>query len=147
VTSRRDRAMPDPRRIRLSRARGWRLPEGAVVVSRPTCWGNPFKVGETIRNDGPLWPYIKPLIGEDLPGWRMTQVSFQRTEDVVSAYSAWVLEQPVLMLRMAGELAGRDLGCWCKLTEPCHADILLALANEWDNPPSPTLAIFAEAEL
>ncbi|WP_165368501.1 DUF4326 domain-containing protein [Serinicoccus sediminis] len=28
------------------------------------------------------------------------------------------------------ELAGRDLACWCPLDEPCHADVLLKLANE-----------------
>jgi hypothetical protein len=37
---------PDgPRRIRLQRTRGWRLPPDTVVVSRPTRWGNPFIVG------------------------------------------------------------------------------------------------------
>lgn len=33
-----------PRRIQLSRKRGWRKPEGAVVVSRPSKWGNPFTI-------------------------------------------------------------------------------------------------------
>jgi len=27
------------------------------------------------------------------------------------------------------ELAGRDLCCWCPLDEPCHADVLLDVAN------------------
>lgn len=27
------------------------------------------------------------------------------------------------------ELAGRDLACWCPLDKPCHADVLLELAN------------------
>ncbi|WP_344129111.1 DUF4326 domain-containing protein [Luedemannella flava] len=26
-------------------------------------------------------------------------------------------------------LAGRDLACWCPLSAPCHADVLLAIAN------------------
>jgi hypothetical protein len=34
-----------PRRIRLSRARGWRMPDNTVKVDRSTPWGNPFKVG------------------------------------------------------------------------------------------------------
>ncbi|MBI3962585.1 MAG: DUF4326 domain-containing protein [Deinococcus sp.] len=29
------------------------------------------------------------------------------------------------------ELRGRDLACWCKISEPCHADVLLELVNEW----------------
>ena len=27
------------------------------------------------------------------------------------------------------DLAGRDLACWCKPDQPCHADVLLELAN------------------
>jgi hypothetical protein len=27
------------------------------------------------------------------------------------------------------DLAGKDLACWCPLDQPCHADILLELAN------------------
>ena len=30
------------------------------------------------------------------------------------------------------ELAGRDLACWCPLDQPCHADVLLRLANGGD---------------
>jgi hypothetical protein len=26
-------------------------------------------------------------------------------------------------------LRGRDLACWCPLDQPCHADVLLELAN------------------
>lgn len=28
------------------------------------------------------------------------------------------------------ELRGHDLCCWCPLDQPCHADVLLELANE-----------------
>lgn len=27
------------------------------------------------------------------------------------------------------ELRGKDLACWCRLDQECHADILLRLAN------------------
>lgn len=27
-------------------------------------------------------------------------------------------------------LRGHDLACWCPLDKPCHADVLLRLANE-----------------
>jgi hypothetical protein len=27
------------------------------------------------------------------------------------------------------ELRGKHLACWCPLNEPCHADVLLRLAN------------------
>ena len=28
------------------------------------------------------------------------------------------------------ELRGKDLACWCPLNAPCHADVLLKVANE-----------------
>ena len=27
------------------------------------------------------------------------------------------------------ELSGKNLACWCPLNEPCHADVLLEVAN------------------
>ena len=38
-----------PRRISFSRKKGFRLPAGAIVVSRPTKWGNPYKPGKLTR--------------------------------------------------------------------------------------------------
>ena len=31
--------------------------------------------------------------------------------------------------RIRNELAGFDLACWCPLDQPCHADVLLEIAN------------------
>ena len=33
------------------------------------------------------------------------------------------------MVRRLPELRGKNLGCWCKPGAPCHADVLLDLAN------------------
>jgi hypothetical protein len=33
------------------------------------------------------------------------------------------------MATLERDLAGRDLACWCPLNQPCHADVLLELAN------------------
>jgi len=33
-----------------------------------------------------------------------------------------------------GKLRGKNLCCWCSLDSPCHADILLELANREDRP-------------
>ncbi|NKS56183.1 DUF4326 domain-containing protein [Rhodococcus hoagii] len=38
-------------------------------------------------------------------------------------------DNPVTIEGLRRELAGRDLACWCPLSSPCHADILLELAN------------------
>ena len=29
-------------------------------------------------------------------------------------------------------LVGKDLACWCPLDQPCHADVLLEIANGGD---------------
>lgn len=34
-----------PKRVQLRRTKGWRKPEGAIVVARPSKWGNPFPAG------------------------------------------------------------------------------------------------------
>jgi hypothetical protein len=91
-----------PRRIRLSRRKGWRKPPQAAVVARPTKWGNPYLV-----------------------------VAGDRAAAVVE-YRAYLAAHPDLVGAARRELAGRDLCCWCPLDEPCHADVLLAVANGAD---------------
>jgi hypothetical protein len=48
--------------------------------------------------------------------------------EVIEKYRAWIVEQPELMAALH-ELCGKDLACWCAPPEPCHADVLLELAN------------------
>lgn len=105
-----------PERIQLRRTAGWRKPEGAVVVSRPSQWGNPYFVG--------AWDpeYLEAQAGrlnaED-PGALITSVA--RAVQVFARFRApWLDLEP---------LRGRDLGCWCALDAACHADVLLELAN------------------
>lgn len=39
-----------PIRIQRKRTKGWRMPEGAVYVGRPTRWGNPFHTAIAYRD-------------------------------------------------------------------------------------------------
>ena len=90
-----------PQRILLSRRRGWRKPAGAIVVARPSRWGNPHVVDATTTRAEAVTRFAASLAAGEL------------------AYSA---------ADVAQELAGHDLACWCPLDEPCHADVLLAVA-------------------
>lgn len=93
-----------PKRIQRKRTKGWQMPEGAVYVGRPTKWGNPVKV----RN-----------------GDYQNATDYYRHwlyHSVAGAKLRWQISQ----------LTGKDLVCWCPLDQPCHADVLLQLAN----PPS-----------
>lgn len=119
-----------PNRIQRLRVKGWRMPEGVVYVGRPTRWGNPFwhtqrfhgvsaalalyrnaVVGMWDPSECDRWNIVNPDIPyEDQYKWR---IRFGR--------------HPLDELR--AELRGKDLACWCRLDQPCHADILLELAN------------------
>ncbi len=90
-----------PRRFQRSRRKGARLPAGAVVVTRPTKWGNPHPL--QLGRDEAVRRYRDDLVASRL------RVSI---DDVTR------------------ELRGRDLACYCPLDQPCHADVLLAIANE-----------------
>lgn len=91
-----------PQRVRLQRRAGWRKPPGAVVVARPSRRGNPFRVGV----DGDRAECVR----------RFRQALAAGELDVDEA-------------EVRARLAGRDLACWCPLGEPCHADVLLSVAN------------------
>ncbi|QTL01929.1 DUF4326 domain-containing protein [Aquabacter sp. L1I39] len=107
--------MSQPKRIRLSRAKGWRMPDNAVKVDRSTVYGNPYVVGR----DG--------TAAECVVRFRALMAGH-----VCLTCSAGVMEQEQARARILIHLAhlrGKDLACWCGLIEPCHADVLLALAN------------------
>jgi hypothetical protein len=123
----------EPKRIQRRRTKGYRLPEGAVCVDRTSAkWGNPFKVGEKICNDSPLWPYIAASVPGGARG--LVALTPVTREQAVDLYSSWVIEQPHLMLSL-DELAGKDLACFCPLPEEggpdhCHAAYLIELVRE-----------------
>lgn len=89
-----------PRRIQLSRAKGWRLPANAVSIAYPTKWANPYR--PTVRSP-------------------------EANAAAVEAYRRHLAEHPELIEAARRELAGRDLACWCSPELPCHGDILLSV--------------------
>ena len=99
------------------------MPEGAVYVGRPSLWGNPFSVESAIREG----------FAADVHEARRVCVAAFR--EWVAGGSQWWMgpdsEIARSLLRNAlGRLQGRDLVCWCPLDQPCHADVLLELANQ-----------------
>lgn len=116
-----------PHRVRLSRRKGWRKPANTIVVSRPSKWGNPVKI-VPVRERGPfdLERDGVGFIGQctDLEGARRNAVA--RYRDLLLNHPALA---PVTIDQIRAELAGLNLACWCPLDQPCHADVLLELAN------------------
>lgn len=82
------------------------MPENTVSVARPHKWGNPYKVGS-----------IDPRTG-----------GIMDADTAVERYLSRILRlgKEVEIVR---ELRGKNLACFCRLGDPCHADVLLELAN------------------
>jgi Domain of unknown function (DUF4326) len=99
-----------PQRIQLKRTKGWRMPANTVKVTRPGPFGNPFKVGMlgVTCNADAVEKFRKMLERADLNDG----MYFHFTP-----------------LRIGAYLRGKNLACWCKLGDPCHADVLLEIAN------------------
>lgn len=112
----------EPKRIQLSRAKGWRLPLNAVKVDRSTHFGNPYVVGEPMdmkmacRWGWNISPAGQKMVCEDASA---AVARFRHALQWDEAIHDYVREK----------LGGKDLACWCGLGQPCHADILLSFAN------------------
>lgn len=122
------------KRIQRKRMKDWRMPENAVYVGRPSKWGNPFRAH---RDEHGCWsvafcelPIFIPKHSEDdarAGAVRLFRAYMANDGSQVGAIrdcGGWFLNQLAL-----DELRGKDLACWCPLDKPCHADVLLELAN------------------
>lgn len=88
------------------------MPEGTVYVGRPSRWGNPYRPAPAYRDD---YCHLPAITIADA-------VALYREHLIRVLVHASVREQ-------LAALRGRDLCCWCRLDQPCHADVLLELAN------------------
>ena len=115
---------PVHQRIQRRRTRGWRLPTGAVCVSRPSRWGNPWRA-EKRKDLG--WCCVDSRNG------LVIQASDQADAHALAVghYRAWIEQSDPQGVREAArqDLRGRPLCCWCPPHLECHADVLLEMAN------------------
>ncbi|WP_128977259.1 DUF4326 domain-containing protein [Streptomyces roseicoloratus] len=120
-----------PERLRRRRTTGWRAPDGAVYVGRPTRFANPARL---IRADHGLavqWGTTGSIVGT----WPADGIEARRY--ATDLYRTWINqpEQDSTRALFRALLHGRDLLCWCPLPKPgqpdhCHAAVLLELANQ-----------------
>lgn len=102
-----------PKRIQMIRKKGFRLQifsrelnrRAAVLVTRPGVYGNPFKVGDPDPNGSII-------------STKARAVELFRQSLMFTSPPGWW-----------ENLKGKNLACWCKPGEPCHADVLLEFAN------------------
>jgi hypothetical protein len=115
-----------PKRIQRSRAKGWKMPGGAVYVGRPTWWGNPFTPDRYFDcgYSGNEYIALKACV-QAYREW-LTFADFTLSWGEATAWLEACRQGRVNRLP---ELRGKDLACWCPLDRPCHADVLLEIAN------------------
>jgi len=109
-----------PKRIQRRRTKGWRMPAHTKCVDRSARWGNPFdwrKLGK--KKAAAL--HRRLLMGKFYCPEMDRRWGFAGVV-ILCAYRAWVLKH-------IHELRGKNLACWCEVTDPCHGDTLLELAN------------------
>lgn len=91
------------------------MPANTVKVDRSTRWGNPFVIGE----EGPLG-----RTATDAEGAVGFFTDMLRDSELRAAANYPLDLAP---------LAGKNLACWCRPGTPCHADVLLRIANEGED--------------
>lgn len=117
------RGMTAPRRIQRQRTKGWRMPPGAVYVGRPTIWGNPFVHPDPAE----AVAAYRRLIGGGSNSFDMGPGKLQFASNAHANSLHW--DYAKYVRDHVRDLRGKDLACWCGPDCPCHADILLELAN------------------
>ena len=98
--------MTNPVRVQLRLTKGWRMPPNTVSVARPGRWGNYYRIG------GPVF----------------REKGFGKVKDAAEAVELFRRLCAPHMTDIA-QIRGKNLACWCEIGEPCHADVLLELAN------------------
>ena len=105
-------------RVQLSRKKGWRMPPNTIKVCRPSPWGNPYRLSayRFAHADGSPAPHdekaARAMAVRDYEMWLEVSLPGQQLKELART-----------------ELSGVNLACWCPLDQPCHADVLLRIAN------------------
>ena len=100
-----------PKRVHRERFATGR--QNVVDVGPGTKWNNPVKKSDVMSLVS-TEPDIAAAV--EAGGWKA---------GAVILYRDWLLEEEL----DPAELQGEDLSCTCKLSDPCHADVLIELAN------------------
>ncbi|GAA2159216.1 MULTISPECIES: DUF4326 domain-containing protein [Glycomyces] len=131
-----------PQRIQRRMTAEWRAPldeqgQRPIYVGRPGQFGNPFRIYKGHSAIGPMWHVAVDTWGH-IPADECVCAYASSSEplgpeSVVELYRMMLearrQDDPDRLREWLAPLAGRDLMCWCPLGSPCHADVLLELAN------------------
>ena len=119
----------EPKRIQRRRTMGWKMPPATIYVGRPTVWGNPFEHDGSDHSKRRCAELYRDLITGSVNRFIKTHHPARdyTLGDVLLAQNLDAIRKQILS--HVRKLRGHDLACWCPLDQPCHADVLLELAN------------------
>lgn len=111
-----------PKRIQLSRNKGDKLPPGAVKVDRTTKYGNPYRIAAPVDlKQAQKW------------GWNISRSGLRfecrDATEAVAKFRHALFWDVAIHDDIRAKLGGKDLACWCGRDAPCHADVLIEIAN------------------
>lgn len=129
-----------PVRLQLRRAKGFRLQEASrainglpcVKVDRTTRWGNQFSIVVLGDRFGiTRWPDELNRGHDSRQDATVVATLPLARAEAVRRYREWLTGEwgEFKRLDLQRNLVGKNLACFCPLDEPCHADVLLELAN------------------
>lgn len=107
-----------PVRVQRKRTKGWKMPPNTVYVGRGSKWGNPFKIGSE---------YVRSKME---PGGGQKANTVSDNAHAVQLYRRFTAREVKIQVEAYQELRGKNLACWCRPDQPCHADVLLEIANK-----------------
>ena len=119
-------------RVQRKRTKGFKLPENTKCVNRGTKWGNPIKLMAGIiyidasyrRKILSNWVYYNVGDIEHVVYLYRKLWDGNRFQNPDLQY--WSDKFKELDLK---EIEGKNLACFCSLSDPCHADVLIEKAN------------------
>ncbi len=103
-----------PIRVHRRRVKGWKMPANTVSVCRPGKYGNPIRVG-----------MFKGFTAQNA---RDNYEQWIKRNPVFYSYDN-AFGKPPTCDEIVSDLRGKNLACFCALDQPCHADVLLKMAN------------------
>lgn len=97
------------------------MPPNTIYVGRPTRWGNKYYPGCGLG----FGHFDEQMRAVDWP--------LRTPADCVHHFREHMrlmeCDQPEEFAELLAPPHGKDLACWCGQSDPCHADVLLELAN------------------
>lgn len=117
--------MKTVKRIQRKRSKGWKMPENTLYVGRPTKFGNPFTEKDFGRELALI--LFKDAVNGIFDATKVNDDIFIRAYKLNFNFYNRFGEKPINVIKR--ELKGKNLACFCGENKPCHADILLQIAN------------------